>query len=147
MAFRKILILTDLSAEAARAFAPAAAVSARLGATLTLLHVVYDPAIPSDAPYGAPHVVPDIGGLVANAKKGLAEHLAQLPPAAQARSELIASQVAADAVVEFARRNGYDLIVLSSHGRSGFRRLVMGSVAEAIVRKSHVPVLVIPRAE
>jgi nucleotide-binding universal stress UspA family protein len=39
------------------------------------------------------------------------------------------------------------LIALSSHGRSGFRRLVMGSVAEAVLRHARVPVLVFPRQE
>ena len=48
----------------------------------------------------------------------------------------------ADAVVRSAEEDDVDLIVLGSHGRTGLSRLLMGSVAEAIVRKAHCPVLV-----
>jgi nucleotide-binding universal stress UspA family protein len=48
----------------------------------------------------------------------------------------------AEAVVHLAEEDGIDLIVLGSHGRTGLTRLLMGSVAEAIVRKAHCPVLV-----
>ena len=51
----------------------------------------------------------------------------------------------AEVVCDYADEHGYDLIALSSHGRSGFRRLILGSVAEAILRHAHVPVLVFPR--
>ncbi|MFT5462408.1 MAG: nucleotide-binding universal stress UspA family protein [Planctomycetota bacterium] len=40
-----------------------------------------------------------------------------------------------------------DLIALSSHGRSGFRRLVLGSVTEQILRHTSVPVMVFPRKD
>jgi nucleotide-binding universal stress UspA family protein len=48
----------------------------------------------------------------------------------------------ADAIVRLAEEDDVDLIVLGSHGRTGLTRLLMGSVAEAIVRKAHCPVLV-----
>jgi universal stress protein A len=48
----------------------------------------------------------------------------------------------ADAIVTLAEDDDIDLIVLGSHGRTGITRLLMGSVAEAIVRKAHCPVLV-----
>lgn len=47
----------------------------------------------------------------------------------------------ADAVTNFANERGADVIVLSTHGRTGVLRLLMGSVAEAIVRESKCPVL------
>lgn len=48
----------------------------------------------------------------------------------------------ADAVVRLAEEDDIDLIVPGSHGRTGLSRLLMGRVAEAIVRKAHCPVLV-----
>ena len=48
----------------------------------------------------------------------------------------------ASAMVLLAEEENVDLIVLGSHGRTGFSRLLMGSVAEVIVRKAHCPVLV-----
>jgi nucleotide-binding universal stress UspA family protein len=50
---------------------------------------------------------------------------------------------AVEAIVEAARHRHADLIVMSSHGRSGVARLVMGSVTERVLRSTRVPVLVI----
>jgi len=47
------------------------------------------------------------------------------------------------AIIETARKNGCDLIAMATHGRSGLERAVMGSVADAVVRDSHLPVLLI----
>jgi nucleotide-binding universal stress UspA family protein len=53
----------------------------------------------------------------------------------------------APAIVGFARDTGTDLIVMGSHGRTGFRRLVLGSVAEEVTRAAPCPVLVVPAPE
>jgi nucleotide-binding universal stress UspA family protein len=44
-------------------------------------------------------------------------------------------------IVELAKEEGVDLIVLGTHGRTGFHRLLMGSIAEAVVRTAPCPVL------
>jgi nucleotide-binding universal stress UspA family protein len=49
----------------------------------------------------------------------------------------------AEAIVEAARFRGADLIVMSSHGRTGLGRLVLGSVAETVLRATRVPILLI----
>ena len=49
-------------------------------------------------------------------------------------------------IADFAETIGADLIVLPSHGRTGFRRLMIGSVAERVVRLAHCPVLVLKKA-
>lgn len=49
----------------------------------------------------------------------------------------------AEQIVEYASENGNDLIVMGTHGRSGFKRLWLGSVAERVTRTAHCPVLVI----
>jgi len=56
---------------------------------------------------------------------------------------LVVDGIPAHRIVEVAQREGADLIVMGSHGRSGFARLMMGSVAEAVTRKSPVPVTVV----
>ncbi len=53
----------------------------------------------------------------------------------------------ADVILAEARRWGADLIVIGSHGRSGVRRLVLGSVAEAVAHRSAVPVLIVHAAD
>jgi nucleotide-binding universal stress UspA family protein len=50
---------------------------------------------------------------------------------------------ASDAIVEAARVRGIDLIVMSSHGRSGLGRLIFGSVAETVLRGTTTPILLI----
>jgi len=52
-----------------------------------------------------------------------------------------------EAIVEAARFRGVDLIVMSSHGRSGLGRLVLGSVAESVQRATRVPILLIRPGE
>ena len=49
----------------------------------------------------------------------------------------------AHTIAEFAESNKFDLIVLPSHGRTGIKRLMIGSVAERVVRLAHCPVLVL----
>ena len=48
-------------------------------------------------------------------------------------------------VADYARQSGADLIVMSSHGRAGLRGLLIGSVAERILRLAHCPVLVLKK--
>ncbi len=61
--------------------------------------------------------------------------------------EVIAGSNIAESVANYAAEHEVDLIMLSTHGRSGFRRLVLGSVAESILHFAHVPVLCFPRPE
>lgn len=53
----------------------------------------------------------------------------------------------ADGIIDCSKEFGADLIVIGTHSRSGLDRLLMGSVAEHVVRYSEVPVLVVPFAE
>ena len=47
-------------------------------------------------------------------------------------------------IVEFARRHDVDLIVMSTHGRTGLQHVLLGSVAERVIRQAPCPVLVVP---
>ncbi|OGO39762.1 MAG: hypothetical protein A2147_00200 [Chloroflexi bacterium RBG_16_57_8] len=49
----------------------------------------------------------------------------------------------AETICEFAEKNGFDLIIMATHGRSGVKRLVWGSVADKVLRSSCVPVLLV----
>ncbi|MCB0344837.1 MAG: universal stress protein [Bdellovibrionales bacterium] len=60
---------------------------------------------------------------------------------------IVASRPVHQEVVEFAKHNGVDLIIMSTHGRTGFRHLVLGSVAERVVREASMPVMVVPCSE
>jgi nucleotide-binding universal stress UspA family protein len=60
---------------------------------------------------------------------------------------VFAAKDAAEGILQLARRLGVDLIVMSSHGRTGLKRAVLGSVAEAVTRNASVPVVVVPVRE
>ena len=59
------------------------------------------------------------------------------------KSEVIIGRLAADAIADYATKNDVDLITISTHGRSGISRWVMGSVADRILRSSCVPVMMV----
>jgi nucleotide-binding universal stress UspA family protein len=54
---------------------------------------------------------------------------------------------AAAEIVRFAKNDGYDLIVIGSHGRTGLPRLLLGSIAERVVQTAECPVLTVKQAE
>lgn len=47
-------------------------------------------------------------------------------------------------IIEFAKTNNVDLLVISTHGRTGVKHLLLGSVAEQVVRQSPCPVTIVP---
>jgi len=54
------------------------------------------------------------------------------------------SEGIAGAILDFAKDNGIDLIIMTTHGRGGIARWTMGSVTDRVIRFSNVPVLTIP---
>ncbi len=148
MAFAHVMLTTDFSDDASRAFDLALRLNRRDDAKLTLVHVVEAiRAIPHAAPFAAPLPMPGLEALVQDAEQRLQLDVVRLQAAAPHLSIASAALVAGEvgpAVPAEATALGCDLIVLSTHGRSGLRRLVLGSVAEAVLRHAHVPVLAVP---
>ncbi len=56
--------------------------------------------------------------------------------------EVIINPSSADGIVTFAEKNNVDLIVIGSHGRTGFRKIVLGSVANGVLAQAKCPVLI-----
>jgi universal stress protein A len=75
------------------------------------------------------------------------EHLRALVPEGEAKLAVRISGSPANAIVEYARSIHADVIVVGTHGRDGVSRLLMGSVAEHVVRHAPCPVLVVRRNE
>lgn len=143
-----ILVTSDLSDSAERAFAPAAALARESGAKIELIHVVDDtPVPPAGAPLAPALHAPDLESTVAACEKKLASQRAALGDDIEVNATVIVATGPADAVCTAARELGADLIVISTHGRTGLRRFVLGSVAESVVRHARVPVLVVPPTE
>lgn len=143
MMIRKILVPTDFSAHSKEAQAWAVELARRYEASLTLIHV-YQP-ISYALPEG--YVLPS-ANLLADLEVSLGRALDGAKQALEASSGLRVDNALMQGVpyveiVRFAREGSYDLIVLSTHGRTGLRHVLLGSVAEKVVRKAPCPVLTV----
>jgi len=140
---RNILVPTDFSEPAAAALAYAKNLAAQFGSHLHLLYVVPTPqygwAAESSA-FAWPTVLTD---LEAEANAELERQIAQAPPAPGPVSLATAVGVPVDAILEYAAANRIDLIVMGTHGRGLVGHMLLGSVAERVVRRSTVPVLTV----
>ena len=146
---RRILCPLDFSEFSRHAFVRAAAIARAHGATITALHVVPVRLPVAPLPLEAvslvpPRLTPD---QLARARVELAE-FARLDSAVAVPIEcdVIEAPAIHEEIVAQAARLHADLIVLGTHGRSGFQRLFLGSVAEKVVRLALAPVLTVGAA-
>ena len=141
MDIKTILVPLDGSAVAEAALKPAVDIARQAGATLILLRA----AEAHTGPMG--DIVDAQVEVMREAEAYLTAARARVLAAGAARAEVSAWYgPPAEAIVEAARHRHADLIVMASHGRSGVARLVLGSVAESVLRATAVPILLI-RAE
>jgi len=141
--FRRILVPHDFSPQATVALKAAAGLAREHEGTLTVLHVIVPFYVPADVPFGfAADTMPSPASFVPEQRKQLEAVVTRALGKGIAR---VAYRVdigdAAQCILEAARRA--DSIVMSTHGRSGLTHLLIGSVAEKVVRHSTVPVLTI----
>jgi nucleotide-binding universal stress UspA family protein len=142
VAIRRILVPVDFSPPSDAALRYAIELAHRLDARLDLLHVFQVPtfAFP-DA------VIPVPAQTVVELRTASEERLEVLQREATAAG-LRTSVVIADGtpfveIVRTARSQAADLVIMGTHGRSGLRHALLGSVAEKVVRKAPCPVLVV----
>lgn len=146
MKIEHILVATDLSEAALACCAPIGGLARTLGARITLLHVLGGhEAIPHGAPLAPALEEPASAKEVEKARAKLDERLPAYGEGVELSPVVISGGNTADEIVEYAEKHGADLIALATHGRTGFRHMVLGSVAEDVVRKSPIPVIVLPR--
>lgn len=139
--FRRILCPVDFSDAAAGALRAAALLAQRSGGSLTLLHVNVVPgsAIPEALLETPPTLAKDLS---APADRPLLEWKALAERLGAPRVEAYRSVGRpAQEILALARREGFDLLVLGTHGRTGVGHLILGSVAEEVVRRAPCPVL------
>lgn len=144
----RILVATDFSETSDAALTYARTLAESLGASLHLVHVF-------DDPYGNALVAEMSASVyesmrateMTQARRRL---LRRLPPADRKQfqgSTAIVTGSPAEAIVDYAADRGMDLIVMGTHGRSGFAHLLLGSVAEHVVRTARCPVLTVHAAK
>jgi nucleotide-binding universal stress UspA family protein len=151
--YARILVPLDGSARAERVLPYVQPVAAKFGAVVTLLHAGAPPAEPMAAA-GMPAAVavsPVLGpGPAGAAGAGATEgagHLEAVADRLRAHGLTVELEMtegpAAAAIVAYAEQTGADLIAMTTHGRGGLGRLVMGSVADAVLRRAPCPVLLV----
>jgi nucleotide-binding universal stress UspA family protein len=149
---RKILVTTDLSTDAAVAYPLARSLAEAYKASLVLATFI-DTSIQFGAPTAfetPPLYLPEALAAMkerteSQMKEELAKHFADLPPTVQVQSVVYESRGPVYYGIEdVLRDNGFDMVVMSSHGRSGIARTFLGSITEQVLRRSPIPVVVVP---
>lgn len=138
-AYKHILVPLDGSELAEEALPPALAIAQLMQASLTLIRVIPPFVREVDDQYTAvaTEILQEKAGAYLLAVR---ERVTAVYPPVTIK---LAAGAVAETIIEYAAAQGIDLIVLSSHGRSGISRWVFGSVAERVVRGASCAVLVV----
>jgi nucleotide-binding universal stress UspA family protein len=142
--FERILVPLDGSSRAERALAVAARLARVTGATMVLTRVIDVPT--SFGPGSAP--LADVEALMPDERETAMRYLvdvARRPELAgvTTQTEVTVAAAVAPALLEIIQTSRADLVVICSHGRTGFTRWRLGSVAQKIARHATVPTLVL----
>jgi len=139
---RPIVVATDLSPRSAALFTVVAGLT-QPGGEVIALHV-YTPEdyVNMQRETGMP-----VDQYLTNLKAEMRYQVEQagLPPAS-VRFEVVEGWSVPEQILEAARRLRAGLVVMATHGRTGLRRALMGSVAEEVLRHARMPVLIVPLA-
>ncbi|GJQ59839.1 MAG: universal stress protein [Candidatus Scalindua sp. AMX11] len=150
---KHILVTTDFSEGSESAFAYAKEQLQLMGkekAKITLLKII-DVLGQANITFEYGLAISDKKGLLEKLQRQASEKMKELAkkhfPGLSIETVVVKPKKAVyQEIIGFAKENNVDLIVISTHGRTGVQHLLMGSVAERIVRLSPCPVLVIPRS-
>jgi universal stress protein A len=143
--FARILVPTDFSAPSDAALATAKSLAVRFGASIHLIHVLQDP-------YATAAFAAEIHGYIpsgikeswqAQAQTQLDEQLSAAERTQFRATTTVLFGPSAKSIVEYAHDHAMNLIVMGTHGRAGVAHLLIGSVAERVVRTAECPVLTV----
>jgi nucleotide-binding universal stress UspA family protein len=135
--FKTILFATDFSTTSNVAFSVAGALARDYKARLVAVHVIEPTHV------GFSEFATYVSDTEDREKAMKALHAIEAPSPDVPLDHRLVEGDPADVIAETARDVGADLIVMGTHGRTGFSRLVMGSVAEKVLRHAPCPVLTI----
>lgn len=136
------LLPTDFSSYADQALAYAIALGGKLQARLTLLHVLH--AVPLWIEGDMGRALPDVylRELEAEVHQSLVTRQQRVRDAGLQAEIVQVHGIPFQTIVDIARDRRVDLIVMGTHGRTGLKHVLLGSVAEKVVRLAHCPVLI-----
>ncbi len=140
---RRILCATDLSQASEPAWDEAQRLARLFGAELALLHVVPPLPIPLEG-YFPPQMYQELAeGASREARTALEGLLARRADPGVKAWARVEEGGAAQRILEVAREESVDLVVVGTHGRTGFGRILLGSIADRVVRVAPCPVLTV----
>jgi nucleotide-binding universal stress UspA family protein len=143
---KTILVPSDFSDCSEEALHYALELARRFDANLHLLHVVQDPVT---QPWAAEGFSVPLFEVVDQWQKQAEERLrASVPEADRARTTVVSVVATPYAeILDYASAHQVDLIVMGTHGRGGVSHMLLGSIAERIVRRAPCPVLTVRRPQ
>lgn len=149
IALKKVLVATDFSEPSEAALAYGRELARSFSAQLIVLHVVENTLTGMVAANGYVFTDPDLQKTVEAAGQRRVESLlgAEDWLALRAKAVIVTSNAPANAIVEYAKDSGANLIVLGTHGRGVMAHFLLGSVAERVVRVAPCPVLTVRHPE
>jgi nucleotide-binding universal stress UspA family protein len=143
---KTILVPTDFGDASQSAVDYAVALAKKLGANLVIVHTYEIPVV--GFPDGAMVITADLGErILEGAQAGLDKEVARVSTSGLALRSMIKQGDAWRCILDAADEVGADLIVMGTHGRKGLPRVLIGSVAEKVVRTATVPVLTVHAGE
>lgn len=137
MKTRKILFPTDFSSKGEAALEYAASLARERNALLVIVHVQEPPAVYGEGSYYYGDPEPD-ADLLRNMLLAVKPH----DPAVACHHRFVQG-FPAGGILSVAKEEDVDLIVMCSHGRTGLSRVLLGSVAEEVMRKAECPVMIV----
>lgn len=142
---KKILCPTDFSEPSLLAIEGASELAESSGAELILIHVVSPlPASPHPGGMHGFDTAAYLQEMLTYGRESTQRLITEkIPDTVQVRSVVLAGNPS-DEITRVAEEEGVDLIVIATHGHTGWRRFVFGSVAERVVRLAPCPVLTVP---
>jgi universal stress protein A len=137
---QKILVPTDFSEHSEGALRYACELARQLGASLTILHVYQVPGftLPEGVILGGPQ---ELSSVLESVDRDLQRvRTLAFDLGVEAESQSVCGGPSEE-ICRFAQEQGFDLIVMATHGRTGVRHLLLGSIAEQVLRGAPCPVL------
>lgn len=149
IAFENILVATDFGSSSETALSYGRALAERFGAKLHVLHIAADVYLSAAMEYGYAAMP---ASLQEEVEQSARQQLAALlndedRQTLRATGVVVTNNTPAVAIIDYAKNNGVNLIVLGTHGRGALAHLFMGSVAERVVRLAPCPVLTVRSPE
>lgn len=134
MKMQKVLFATDFSHLSDEALPQATSLARDSGARLLIVHVEEPPTVYGEGAMYYGDLEPDQAAL-----RAMLDKVVPADPNVPCEHHLLFGDPASE-LARFAEENNVDVIVMATHGRTGLMRLLMGSVAEAVVRRAPCPV-------